>query len=119
MSENRQQDDRRWFKDRGEKVLAATVAVFTVLAIAFFSVYAMGSWTNIMPVGATGPTGATGPKGVKGPTGDRGERGPNGKGGDPGPPGPPGADGYDACDGLHPEATQLAQQICNTYGVGY
>lgn len=114
MSNSEKPETSTWFKDRGERVLAAIVAGLTILAIAFFSVYAMGSWTDVMPVGATGPTGATGPKGPKGLKGKRGERGPNGKGGDPGPAGPPGEPGRDACSG-HVEATQLAQQICLQY----
>ena len=103
------------FNDKGERYLAAIIAVVSVFVIASFSIYAIGSWTDAMPVGAKGATGPTGDVGPKGQKGLKGPRGPNGRGGDRGETGVPGSPGQNACEPGVPD-TPLASRICAFYG---
>jgi hypothetical protein len=73
---------------------AGTVAV--LLMVSAFTVFAVTSWTGILPdgrVGAVGPRGDQGPAGPpglvgrRGPEGDQGPRGDTGLDGEDGPPG--------------------------------
>ncbi|MCO5316319.1 MAG: collagen-like protein [Solirubrobacterales bacterium] len=84
--------------DKTEKIMAAVIGGVAILAIALFSIFAIGAWTNVMPVGATGPAGAVGPNGIVGKEGPRGRKGRPGPQGDPGPQGPSGPAGEDVCD---------------------
>lgn len=94
--------------------LAGALATMILFVIASFSVLAMGTLTNVMPVGEKGATGATGPQGVQGPKGERGERGPRGFPGPSGPPGRQGPPGDDACELSPSELTypELLYDFC-------
>jgi len=96
--------------DKTERILAGVIAGVAVLAIALFSIFAIGAWTDVMPVGATGPTGAIGAKGPVGKKGPGGPQGKPGRHGEQGLPGPQGPSGEDAC--LNPSSS-LDARICN------
>jgi hypothetical protein len=86
---------RRVFVTQKQRVWAGVVAALVMLSISLFSIYAMGAWTDVMPVGAKGATGMrgeTGEPGKRGKTGRKGregDRGPQGTAGRPGETGPP------------------------------
>jgi hypothetical protein len=73
---------------------AGTVAV--LLMVSAFTVFAVASWTSILPDGRVG---AVGPRGDQGPDGPPGLVGKRGREGDEGPPGVAGLDGEDGPPG--------------------
>ncbi len=80
----------------GTPALWAKIALAAVLAtilISAFTLYAVASWTNILPrgpVGIAGAPGNKGPDGLRGIKGTTGPTGPQGYRGDPGDTGPAG-----------------------------
>lgn len=74
-------------------VKIAVAAVLATILISTFTLYAVASWTNILPrgpVGIAGIKGPTGFQGAQGPNGFTGPTGPSGYDGDPGRQGQPG-----------------------------
>lgn len=94
--------------------LAGALVTMILFVIASFSVLAIGTLTDVMPVGEKGATGASGERGVQGPKGERGERGPRGFAGPVGLPGRPGPPGDDACELSGSELTypELLYDFC-------
>ena len=73
----------------------AAAAIVGLLLVSAGTVYAVTSWTGILPEGKVGAVGPRGERGINGKPGLRGEKGPKGRQGDPGIPGTPGSDGPD------------------------
>ena len=84
--------------DRSRLAFMSGVAILALFVISIFSVFAVGTWTEVMPVGEKGATGATGPRGDRGPIGRTGPPGRIGSQGLPGPAGRPGPRGSDVCE---------------------
>jgi hypothetical protein len=94
---------RQWVAG-GLAILAST------LIISAFTLYAVASWTNILPEGPDGAKGNVGPTGLTGPVGYRGEPGPPGSPGPIGPIGFPGNPGpnYTPCS---PDVTNIRNAV--------
>ena len=74
--------------------LAAAAAILATVLVTTFTLYAVASWTELLPQGEPGTPGATGMIGPKGIRGDRGVGGARGVRGPVGAPGPAGRIGY-------------------------
>jgi hypothetical protein len=79
-----------------ELALLAAGTVAVLLMVSAFTVFAVASWTSILPDGRVGAVGPRGDQGPDGPPGFVGRRGPEG---DEGPRGEPGLDGEDGPPG--------------------
>jgi len=88
-----------------QRLLAALTVVLATVFLTTFTLYAVASWTDLLP---RGPQGAQGPKGFDGKPGKRGKPGKDGKNGAPGRNGEDGEDGKDACE-LDPSELQYPE----------
>lgn len=75
--------------------LFAAGVVGALLLVSLFTVYAVASWTSLLPDPQVGQVGDKGLVGHEGPRGLRGPKGPRGHEGTKGPPGTVGPDGSD------------------------
>jgi len=90
--------------------IGVAIAILATVFVSTFTLYAIASWTELLP---RGPVGATGKKGVKGLTGYKGYRGdpgPEGPAGPTGPTGPTGSPGpsYTPCS---PDDTNIRNAV--------
>lgn len=75
--------------------LYASLAVVLTIFTTTFTLYAVATWTELLPqgnAGAPGKVGPDGPRGERGNVGPIGLKGPRGPSGPPGSPGPAGFD---------------------------
>lgn len=81
--------------DRKQLTWLAVGTVAGLLLVSMFTVYAVTSWTGLLPEPQVGKVGAKGEDGRTGPVGFRGKQGKRGHEGTQGPQGPMGPEGSD------------------------
>lgn len=80
---------------RNQILVLGAAALASLLIVSLLTVYAVASWTNVLPEPRVGVTGATGLAGDPGPKGKKGRTGPRGTIGTMGPVGAQGSQGPD------------------------
>ena len=90
-----------------QRILAVLITVIATVFLTTFTLYAVASWTDLLPPGAQG---AQGIQGHPGPPGPKGKPGKPGRNGTNGTDGTDGEDGQDACE-LDPSELQYPELL--------